>query len=249
MQIIFLIICIVTYANCKLKVIRPAELVDRMGSKVNMALANFGQIPFGHRLMGYVEMADPYDGCSALKPSYGSQFVLIERGNCTFVTKVKNAQNAGYMLAIIGNHNDEPLESDFVMADDGHGYSVNIPSIFITLRDFNIMKEYATRKFYSENQDDQVFILVKFDVEKRDQIDVVLSLDVKDGDSYRVIDEFSQFYKILKNENVNLNSTPIVDKYESVNLSSEQRRNNEDLPTPAFPTITNLKKQSYSLII
>lgn len=75
--------------------------------------------------MGYVEMANPYDGCSALKPSYGSQFVLIERGNCTFVTKVKNAQNAGYMLAIIGNNNDEPLKSDFVMADDGHGYSVN----------------------------------------------------------------------------------------------------------------------------
>ncbi|CAD8193860.1 unnamed protein product [Paramecium pentaurelia] len=203
MQFILLIVCIVAFVDCKMKVLRPPDLVDHLGSKVNIALANFGQIPFGHRLMGYVDMAQPNDGCSPLQSATGSQFIMIERGNCTFVTKVRNAQNAGYSLAIIGNNNDEPLQSDFVMADDGQGYSVNIPSIFISLRDFNIMKEYASNYKVLDNSDDKIFILVKFDVEKKDQIDVIFSLDVNDRDSYRVVDEYSQYYNLLQNENIN----------------------------------------------
>ncbi|CAK61079.1 unnamed protein product (macronuclear) [Paramecium tetraurelia] len=201
MQIIFLIVCIVAFVQGKLKVIRPAELVDRLGSKIDMALANFGEIPFGHRLVGYVDMASPTDACSPLEPAQGSQFLLIERGECTFVTKVRNAQNAGYSLAIIGNNNDDPLTSDFVMADDGHGHSVSIPSIFITSRDFQILKQYSTR--IGDNLDDKVFILVKFDVQKKERIDVLLNLKVNDRDSYRVIDEFSDYYNLLQKENVN----------------------------------------------
>lgn len=53
------------------------------------------------------------------------------------------------------------------------------------------MKDYASRFKVNDSSDDKVFILVKFDVEKKDKIDVVLSLDVMDRDSYRVIDEFS----------------------------------------------------------
>lgn len=46
--------------------------------------------------MGIVDLANPRNGCSDLKPTNGAHFILIERGNCTFVTKVKNAEKAGY---------------------------------------------------------------------------------------------------------------------------------------------------------
>lgn len=59
--------------------------------------------------MGTVDMAYPSNGCSDLLPTYGAHFILIERGDCTFVTKVRNAENAGYKLAIIGNYNDDPI--------------------------------------------------------------------------------------------------------------------------------------------
>ncbi|CAD8118985.1 unnamed protein product [Paramecium sonneborni] len=203
MQFILLIVCIVAFIDCKLKVLRPAELVNHLGSKVNIALANFGQIPFGHRLMGYVDMAQPNNGCNSLKPTNGSQFILIERGNCTFVTKVRNAQNAGYSLAIIGNNNDQTLESDFVMADDGNGYAVDIPSIFIALKDFNIMKEYVQKFNVYDSTDEKVFVLVKFDVEKKENVDVIFRLEVNNRDSYRIVDEFQQYYDLLKNEQVN----------------------------------------------
>lgn len=46
--------------------------------------------------MGTVDLAYPPNGCSDLLPTYGAHFILIERGDCTFVTKVRNAENAGY---------------------------------------------------------------------------------------------------------------------------------------------------------
>ena len=39
---ILLIVCIILLVDCKLKVLRPSELVDRLGTNVDMALANFG---------------------------------------------------------------------------------------------------------------------------------------------------------------------------------------------------------------
>ncbi|CAD8199430.1 unnamed protein product [Paramecium octaurelia] len=221
MQIIFLIVCIVAFVDCKLKVIRPAELVDRLGSKIDIALANFGEIPFGHRVVGYVDVASPNDACVPLEPAQQSHFVLIERGGCSFVTKVRNAQNAGYSLAIIGNNNDEPLSSDFVMADDGHGYSVNIPSIFIISRDFQILKEYSTKA--GEILDDKVLVLVKFDVKKKERTDVMFSLKVNDRDSYRVMDEFSEYYNLLVNENVNYTLV-----YEIFNTNTTETENFTD---------------------
>lgn len=46
--------------------------------------------------MGTVDLAYPPNGCDDLSPTYGAHFILIERGGCSFVTKVKNAENAGY---------------------------------------------------------------------------------------------------------------------------------------------------------
>jgi hypothetical protein len=42
--------------------------------------------------MGTIDMAFPEDACSPITSPWGSQFVLIKRGECTFVTKVRNAE-------------------------------------------------------------------------------------------------------------------------------------------------------------
>ncbi|CAK59399.1 unnamed protein product (macronuclear) [Paramecium tetraurelia] len=202
MQFILFFVCIIALVDCEMKVLRPADLVDRLGSKIQIALPNFGVIPFGHRLMGYVDMAEPQDGCSALQLAQGSQFILMERGNCSLVSKVMNAERAGYSLAIIGNDNERPLDSDLVMEDDGQGYLVNIPSIIISQRDFFIMRDYVKSLGVVEVSDEKVFTLVKFDVEKKSRVDVTFSLDVSDRDSFRVVDEFSEYYDLLKQEDV-----------------------------------------------
>lgn len=53
----------------------------------------------------------------------------MSRGDCEFVTKTLNAQKLGAQMAIIMD--DKKHEGSIVMADNGYGYKVNIPSIFI----------------------------------------------------------------------------------------------------------------------
>ena len=56
--------------------------------------------------------------------------ILLERGDCTFVTKVRNVEKAGANVALIGDNKAESSEV-FIMSDDGSGHSINIPSYLI----------------------------------------------------------------------------------------------------------------------
>ena len=60
--------------------------------------------------------------------------MLLERGDCHFVTKVRNVALNGGKLAIIIDNKNEDIEG-VVMADDGTGAGVQIPSILIGNKD------------------------------------------------------------------------------------------------------------------
>ena len=78
-------------------------------------------------MLGSAVFANPDDACSPLQPikreSRNSQsvFILIERGNCDFVTKAHFAEIAGAKLAIIIDEKDGEDPSSFVASDDGMG--------------------------------------------------------------------------------------------------------------------------------
>ena len=70
---------------------------------------------------------NPLDGCEALAgPGIAGTIVLVDRGNCNFSVKVKNAQNAGAIAAIVAN-NTSGLPG---MA--GVDPTITIPSVGIT---------------------------------------------------------------------------------------------------------------------
>jgi hypothetical protein len=82
----------------------------------------------------------PADGCEPFElPDEPDETVvtiaLMDRGTCTFVTKVKNAQDAGAEAAVVANNNDDP---PFGMG--GADPSITIPSIMISLADGNSVK-------------------------------------------------------------------------------------------------------------
>jgi hypothetical protein len=67
------------------------------------------------------------DACEALPAgSLAGKLALIDRGTCTFVIKVKNAQNAGAAGAIISNNAGDGL---FTMS--GTDATITIPSVFV----------------------------------------------------------------------------------------------------------------------
>lgn len=56
--------------------------------------------------------------------------VIVDRGNCTFVSKVRNIEKLGVKLAIVIDNKDEQSET-LIMSDDNTGHSVHIASFMI----------------------------------------------------------------------------------------------------------------------
>ena len=65
---------------------------------------------------------------------------MVDRGNCTFVTKVRNIEKLGVHMGIIIHNNYEESEN-LIMSDDGSGNTVNIPSFIIRKKDGDIIKD------------------------------------------------------------------------------------------------------------
>ena len=60
---------------------------------------------------------------------------MVDRGKCHFVIKAQNVENfGGLMMVVIDNKKNENIDH-IVMADDGKGSSVHIPSFLIGYKD------------------------------------------------------------------------------------------------------------------
>ncbi|HNX49054.1 MAG TPA: S8 family serine peptidase [Thermoanaerobaculaceae bacterium] len=98
--------------------------------------ASFGPAIAGDDLTGDLVRSDPARGCSALTNStaMAGKIALIDRGDCLFVVKVKNAQLAGAVAALIANN--ETGSVHMIGADP----SITIPSACLTGADGSSLK-------------------------------------------------------------------------------------------------------------
>jgi extracellular elastinolytic metalloproteinase len=81
--------------------------------------------------------ANSSEGCNTLTnaSALNGQIALVDRGNCTFVIKVKNAQAAGALaVVVINNLNNAPITMG------GNSSGINIPSIMISKSDGEKLK-------------------------------------------------------------------------------------------------------------
>ena len=148
----------VATAIAKVIVYSPKELKDEVirskGDSEGFAvsLANFGVIPYGHSLIGRIYY-DPEnaDGCLPFgdfdyskdpdDDKHPTPIILVDRGNCAFVKKVRNIEHAGGRLAIVMDHKKEDISS-VIMSDDGTGMGISIPSLLIGKGDGEILKNF-----------------------------------------------------------------------------------------------------------
>ena len=75
------------------------------------------------------------DGCNAITSNVSGKIALIDRGNCNFTVKVKNAQNAGAIAAIIVDN-----VAQGVIGMSGTDTSITIPSVRVTLADGTLIR-------------------------------------------------------------------------------------------------------------
>ena len=59
-----------------------------------------------------------------------TKIVMVLRGKCSFVTKVRNAERAGTSLWVVADHQQEDVKN-VIMGDDGTGTGIRIPSMLI----------------------------------------------------------------------------------------------------------------------
>jgi hypothetical protein len=74
--------------------------------------------------------------------AFATKIVLLDRGNCSFVTKVRNAERAGASLVVVIDDREEII-TNVIMGDDGTGTGIRIPSMLIGKDSGKILKDFA----------------------------------------------------------------------------------------------------------
>ena len=85
---------------------------------------------------GVAPTADACDTPFSNADDIRGRIALIDRGDCVFTIKVKNAQDAGAIAVVIVNNNDD----DGLVSMNGSDESITIPSIFIDQSDGDALK-------------------------------------------------------------------------------------------------------------
>jgi len=67
---------------------------------------------------------------------------LVDRGNCHFVTKVRNVEKAGGSLAVIIDDSGTMDIKKIIMSDDGTGTGIRIPAMIISKQDGQKLKSF-----------------------------------------------------------------------------------------------------------
>jgi len=79
------------------------------------------------------DAGNPKDGCQAPIENATGNIAFIDRGSCSFVQKVTNAQSGGAIAAVICNNN--PLTGIPNLPDGGQGAAISIPIFAMSFED------------------------------------------------------------------------------------------------------------------
>ena len=79
------------------------------------------------------------------KETFPTKIFIAERGSCTFVNKVRNAERAGASLLVVVDSKVENI-TNVIMGDDGTGTGIRIPSMLIGKTDGEMLIEFAKKE-------------------------------------------------------------------------------------------------------
>lgn len=78
------------------------------------------------------------------------KILLVDRGSCTFVKKVTNAELAGMSAVIVVDNVDWEDVEYVIMSDDGYGEGISIPSMLISNQAGNTIKDFLEKSTQEE---------------------------------------------------------------------------------------------------
>jgi hypothetical protein len=180
----------------------PSELKEQFKDEndgIFYAIAKYGYIPYGKKLLGRVYISDPIKACHTLNTSHihfegnendprNSPILLVERGYCSFVTKTRHAQLIGAKMVIVIDNDNENTDK-IILADDGKGSDVTIPTIMVSKEDGEKFKTYL-----QANPEKHVQVSVYFPMNiTQDIIKVDLWYTAADKTVYEFVSNISNY--------------------------------------------------------
>ena len=129
------------------------KIADEFGM-LKVSLADFGHIPYGHTLVGQVVFIETNQyGCESFGDTLNTftdknPIVIVKRGKCSFVEKVRNIEHGGGKMAIVVDEKDHENVKYLSMVNDGTGNGIYIPSILVNKKPGNEIIE-----FFKESND------------------------------------------------------------------------------------------------
>ncbi len=140
-----------------------------------MNFANYGKIPYGFLFTGklYYDLNDKEDdyACKPLNKFHENfenkedrfPIIMVDRGNCSFVTKSRNVQNLGGSLALIINNREDENVENILMMDDSSGSDIYIPTVIISKMDGAKIKQFLIENKNNTVQHD-IIMTIEFDI-------------------------------------------------------------------------------------
>ena len=137
---------------------------------IQASYANFGFIPYGQTIMGKLHFDSANaDGCAEFttddlneirRTADITPFFIAERGNCTFVQKVRNMENIGVAVGIVVDDFAWENVDNVLMSDDGTGGGIRIPSMLISKSDGEALIDWLSSATPSEIN--QLVVMAEF---------------------------------------------------------------------------------------
>ena len=113
---------------------------------IKSSLGNFGHFAYGNTIQGRVHY--PINNTDGCRPFTEQDFkhiktrgnrdhliIMVDRGTCHFVKKAQNIQAFGGVMMIVVDSKFFENVDNLIMADDGNGESIYIPSFLIGYHD------------------------------------------------------------------------------------------------------------------
>lgn len=146
---------------CQIRVLAPPKVVEdftKNHGRIFGSTSTFGAPFYGDRVLGRLVYGVPkkehhctegdYDIPDAEEYTLAGKtrkevrlinIVLVERGTCSFVTKVKVAQKKkAHAVIIVDNEGSQKTSKEIqhiIVADDGYGANIDIPSVLISRKE------------------------------------------------------------------------------------------------------------------
>lgn len=201
----YLLVTNFQWAAAQIRVMSPPELVNTFestGGRIDGSTATFGAPFYGERLVGRLVWGDSKKGrhhCTAddydvpppdqipdgeHRERQLIHIIMVRRGLCSFVEKVKTAISKGaHAVVIVDGENATHDLQHVVVADNGHGTSIRVPSLLISHEAGEHLIEAARRE--------QVIVELAWDVPTNHIVLMDLWMSSGSRESQRFLGEFA----------------------------------------------------------